>query len=133
MIAALGTSLASCGSLSDKRFDRYVAIFEAQAEARGIDTDSVVLSFAPLEVDRLGECERWPLQPNIIYIDPVWWADLKEDCREALIFHEMGHCALDLDHYSDVPLLQPQLNCVAYAKNKQLELDRLFNLIGVAE
>lgn len=40
-------------------------------------------------------CDRWT---GIVYINPKFWNIANEWQRKLVLFHELGHCILNLDH-----------------------------------
>lgn len=83
-------------------FDR----FELEAAIRGITIDLETLQIsgdvrliAASQV--IGECIRTEKEPNTIVVDVVYWNNAMELEKEFLIFHELGHCALDRGHIDD--------------------------------
>lgn len=76
--------------------------------------------------DTLGECHYTPIRK--ILIDRTYWKNYPYHCREMLIFHEMGHCVLDLDH-SEEGYMTPEDSCgtkTAYERVKPDWISILF-------
>lgn len=68
------------------------------AASTGCPTPTTLLRYGPTEGHIAAYCER---ARNRITINPSVWYDLTEYGREELMFHELGHCALHLDHNED--------------------------------
>lgn len=112
-VAAIALWLAGCGAPEpnvvrlgsapvDSAANAEVWAFEA---AWGYQVTGVAVQFTNnLEVlagdtDTVGLCVRDGA--TTVWLDAEWWADATPECREALVFHELGHGVLDRDH-SDV-------------------------------
>ena len=83
-------------------FDR----FEAEAAARGVTIDLEALQVSGDvrligTVNVIGQCVHTEKEPNTIIVDVVYWNSAEELEKEFLIFHELGHCALNRDHIDD--------------------------------
>lgn len=76
-------------------------------------------SFTELEGDTIGTCYT---QKDHIAVDKEWWGAAPSHCREMLIYHEMGHCVLDLDH-SDYGYMLPRLVCGNLQKYQEVKPD----------
>lgn len=50
----------------------------------------------------LAHCYVYSTKKNEILIDPDRWETLSEVDKKALIYHELGHCALGYDHRDDM-------------------------------
>lgn len=85
----------------DPAFYPYVRDFEATV---GAPVRGVGMSFEDLEDSELGLC-TFGLWSNEITIDSRSWATMSEPGQEQLIFHELGHCFLNLDHENAVVYL----------------------------
>lgn len=71
--------------------------FTAFAERAGTPEIRIPAGFADLDGVEIGVCimirdQRW------IYIDKEFWESASPIQRQAIINHELGHCALGLDH-----------------------------------
>ena len=103
---ALCIALASCGIdegrdfyTTDEAFRPYLDTFAEYYGEELFDRD-VVIGFKDLQVGRFGNCYYKKLQ---IDIDRNTWESLDEFKKEALIFHELGHCILKRrGHINDV-------------------------------
>lgn len=81
-------------------FHRFVE--QAKVYGRDVDSDPVPMYFGDLGPTRVGVCEERWFQSSRIYIDRRAWAHTPEPGREALIFHELGHCVLKREHKDTV-------------------------------
>ena len=46
----------------------------------------------------IGECAHDETKPNTVIIDHTYWQGANDLEREFLVFHELGHCALNREH-----------------------------------
>jgi hypothetical protein len=107
LIVLLALVLAGCGSVprlkTDPALEPYVESFKAEARRRGVLTAPVVAVFDDLRhivppvagKTVLGTCTS-----GVVRIDRTYWASLAttDADREALMYHELGHCALGRGH-----------------------------------
>jgi len=81
--------------------DTYVQTFLKEASSRGRPIDlyeeGLVVNFGTLPRGKAGSC-RPNDYPKKVTIDAAQWKKLDEQQREALVFHELGHCILNRDH-----------------------------------
>lgn len=80
-------------------FDRFVA----EGASRG-----VILDFEALKISGhirvittqqvIGQCAHNDDEPNTVIIDKLYWDSANDMEREFLVFHELGHCALNRGH-----------------------------------
>jgi len=68
----------------------------------GVRTDNISAGFVSLTLPRVGQCSLYDDGSRIIQIDPIYWAKIGDDLKEQLVFHELGHCAMGLQHIKDV-------------------------------
>ena len=85
---------------TDSEFRQYVDRFETQYQ---IDVSEIPINFSdPIRPNSVGSCLTYYLddeqQVNEIIIRKSWWQQADHITREILIFHELGHCALDRRH-----------------------------------
>ena len=73
----------------------YVQEFEAHL---GRSIGDVPLGFADLDEDKAGICTTYPSGHKEVEIDQKYWQEISYNQRFNLIFHELGHCVLNLDH-----------------------------------
>jgi hypothetical protein len=107
LIVLLALILAGCGSVprlkTDPALEPYVESFKAEARQRGVLTAPVVAVFddlrhivPPVEGKTvLGTCTS-----GVVRIDRSYWLRFTttDADREALMYHELGHCALGRGH-----------------------------------
>ncbi len=87
----------------DLSLANYFQNFETEALKRGvvIDLDALNISgeFQEIREDGVaGTCTYGSHQPGQIVIDQTFWNQAGFFLREMIVFHELGHCALMLDH-----------------------------------
>lgn len=80
---------------TNAEFLDYMLRFEQEV---GADTSDISVAFANQKEGLLGTCYAWSDGRRNIEIDPKKWAALDTIGKEQLIYHELGHCALNLDH-----------------------------------
>ena len=63
-----------------------------------------------------------------ILIDSTAWPGLNMIERQLIVFHEMGHCVLHLEHKDAKPAIMNSIivSDVAFAKNQRKLLDDFF-------
>ena len=102
----LVAALSSCGgaypsnnSEIDPDLVEYVSRFE---EIGDVKVRNMAVSFGSLSFPKVGECRyQGPLRE--IVIDEKFWQNLSDLRRESLMFHELGHCALNQrEHRNEV-------------------------------
>lgn len=97
--------LTACGrgptAVESAEFAPYVTRFNNFSKEYGRDTSEdpdVAIMFDKLESDVVGACETGPFHGPRIYIDRAAWEGKGDEGREAILFHELGHCVLGRDH-----------------------------------
>ena len=83
----------------EPELEPYLRTFE---EVVGRSTQHVSTSFAQLPFPSVGMCYLWSDGGRTIEIDPAFWALAPDTEKEALVWHEAGHCAMDLDHTEEL-------------------------------
>jgi hypothetical protein len=110
-------------------FGGYVELFEKEAErfGRPIRVTNLVVSISyELPQRVLGRCTY--SNPRLIEINGNHWPDLTDEYRELLMFHELGHCVLDLHHVQDrVDIMNPAVPGT-YRGNRDSLLAELFSI-----
>jgi hypothetical protein len=83
----------------DAQIQPYFDYFTAQT---GVQTGKITAGFYTLPSPIAGECV-WGGLFNEVRIDPDTWyaSNLNNDQRQQLISHELGHCALFLQHINN--------------------------------
>jgi hypothetical protein len=118
------TSLSSCGLISNfdhqekgvgytrqftstqSGFLSYVSTFENYAKIE-LNNPSFVVSDVPINFgdtensEYVGVCFTYSNGDKEIIIDKEWWDRVSPTSRESLIFHELGHCALNRAHNNE--------------------------------
>ncbi len=84
----------------------FVQSFREIAQQRGqaIPADNLIITFGdPPSQNTCGQCNRDAGKtPRItLKIDDFCWKNASQQEREALVFHELGHCWLNRDHRND--------------------------------
>ncbi len=106
-LLALMLAIIGCNQIdtleTDPELVPYFQIFADEAAIRGIEVDFVEANIEGLlqnigRSEVLGQCFRNEQRPRKVIIDRDYWTDAEENDRQFLIFHELGHCFLDLEH-----------------------------------
>lgn len=90
----------------DAPLQPYFDSFEAEAAQRGVTIDLEALRVSGDvrligTINVIGQCVHTEKEPNTIIVDVVYWNSAEHLEKEFLIFHELGHCALNRDHIDD--------------------------------
>lgn len=90
--------VSSCGindtGIIDNAFMPYVRDFE---DAMGVKVMGINMRFGNTKYPTIGWCNITP-GLNEIEIDSAFWMSADDKAREHLVYHELGHCILYLDH-----------------------------------
>ncbi|MHA1676038.1 MAG: hypothetical protein ACTSU6_02555 [Candidatus Njordarchaeales archaeon] len=94
--------LSACAKSKDPRknttsnqdFIPYIQEFESYL---GYQIQDIPINFMDLDT-HVGVCRSYSRGYREIHVDPTYWAKISEKQRINLIFHELGHCSLNLDH-----------------------------------
>ncbi len=87
----------------DEPLQPYFDRFEAEGASRGIVIDLFELQVSGdirliTASQVIGQCVHSEREPNTVIVDKIYWDQADDLEREFLIFHELGHCALNRDH-----------------------------------
>ena len=90
--------------ITNEEFLPYIKKFETEW---GKSVGDIPIGFKDInDGDTIGICWTWQGENTYhqIEIDEKWWKDpnTNENNKINLIFHELGHCALNLDHNDNV-------------------------------
>lgn len=95
----------------DPEIQPYVTIYENESTRMGhpIVVRNLEARFGPTDFRGptvIGYCQRssWSYTPLVV-INREFWNSASSNEREHLMFHELGHCLLDLDHDDAVILI----------------------------
>ena len=106
-------AIVGCGKTiyNPEFFHDYVKTFEAESRIYGNaqNVNNLIIRFAGRDSPNLpdtiaGRCTA-SIGTPLIEINPVHWSHFTAECKEILIFHEMGHCILNLDHDDSKPAI----------------------------
>lgn len=131
-LALLMNCQSAINNYQDPEFAQYVAEFSrygkmaSQAIPPRVQNVSVI--FGKVDENAYAWCD---LFANQIVVDKAGWVKLSHAEREELLFHEMGHCVLNLDH-EDGTIMQAKglLGSVYYTTNYNFLLNYLFGCTG---
>ncbi|MCO4792814.1 MAG: hypothetical protein KC493_03820 [Bacteriovoracaceae bacterium] len=93
-------------STTDDRFKSHVTKFENHAKIKtgnmNFKINDIPINFGDTENEQyVGVCFSYSDGKKEILIKAIWWNMASNDAKESLIFHELGHCALDRNHNED--------------------------------
>ena len=86
-----------------------------------VDTD-MIIGFGPLPSPTVGLCTVWTSTKKRykqITVDPEFWADAEDERKELLMYHELGHCVLDLGHSDGGVMSDTLIHNEIYVSNKE--------------
>lgn len=93
-------ALTSCGFVTThKDFRSYVDSFEEEYNTE-IDFSVTFQEDLRENTNHIGICTYIAGTPRV-YIDTKFWEKTDDISREALIYHELGHCKFRLEHYNE--------------------------------
>lgn len=82
----------------DYELAEYAQRFEREI---GVSTSEISMVFGKLRGNTVGVCLVRPSGKKIT-IDFGYWSMISDSQKEELMYHELGHCAMDLDHDESV-------------------------------
>jgi hypothetical protein len=135
--------------IETEEFGVYVRLFQKEAQSRDVDLTMPTLdrTLRVYQVDRfqqdfedngvIGLCVKTSGALSI-YVSKRHWDSYDSQQREMLVFHELGHCVLNLDHdrsmdFEGVPndLMYPvNFDSLYYYKYRKFYLDHLFKKVA---
>lgn len=83
------------------QFQTYVDKFQTESVTNGnpITVTDLIIHFGDMSTSsERGYCEITEGETPVIVIDQTYWDSHDEGARQALIYHEMGHCVLYRKH-----------------------------------
>lgn len=120
----------------DKEFTVYVKQFQIEASIRNVDVkiDYSIEFHDETIKDRLGVCEEWYQNGKKVFkkikIDKKTWEKYPSYYdREYVLFHEMAHCSMNLNHTennSSIMFKSKVMSTKYYIDNRQGLLNNLF-------
>lgn len=102
VLAILLISILSlnCGKKVDAIVDPELKVYmDRFRDEIGMPDDYVSAGFGTLTQPTIGLCQV-DRDKYTITIDPTFWATMNELGKEQLMYHELGHCAMNLGHNS---------------------------------
>lgn len=109
----------------------YVNLYKSEKKVyTGIEyIRKIDVIFRSLIPPALAMCLRWSNGDRQIEIDPyTWYKKLSETERQLVLFHEMGHCDLNLGHIEEVGIMRAELmEEYYYLQDPDKYLKQLFN------
>jgi len=90
--------------LVDEKLWPFFEQFEVEAKQRGLTinlvTQQIQATIESIPAPNIGLCNR-ATNNRVIVIDQDFWTNRSELKRELIVFHELGHCSLNLEHRED--------------------------------
>jgi hypothetical protein len=122
-------SVMACGRSVAPEFQTYLTDFEADAKrfGRDVNTDSISISFGDTGSPNNGAiCHTG--SKEIIVQKALW--DVDDDTeRKIIVYHELGHCVLGLDHSTELGIMYPsRVPEVVYKLNPDSFLTKFFEV-----
>ncbi len=130
LFSFFGILLVGCAN--NPVFDRYLESFSERAKGENIVYKAPVFEFGhpratELSSTNLAECvPRSAITKARVVVDKEQWETLSEPSKEALVFHEMGHCALGEAH-GDGIMQASLISDKEYIANRIFLIGRLFH------
>lgn len=100
-VVCLALMLSACGkkeAVVDPELSEYAMRFEREM---GVTTEGINMGFGSLKSPSVGLCSIKNGEVRIT-IDRAFWDTIGEEQREHLMYHELGHCAMGLDHDNSI-------------------------------
>lgn len=105
-IVSIALLLTNCASLPKTIEPETVRYYDSFYKDTGYNPYNIPIRLGSINhPSHIAYCENYKLTPygpiikRAIVIDRSFWTRLPEgDCREQLIYHELGHCVFKLDH-----------------------------------
>lgn len=109
--------VTSCGKhnvFQDPTLLPYTKAFvsEGQSRGHGASFSDVSIKYGSLRPGVIGVCiteYQWDILKfkkvpfkKTVKVDATWWQTASSESREQLMSHELGHCALDQDHRTEL-------------------------------
>lgn len=90
--------------LVDRELWSFFEKFEIEAKKRGrtidLATQEIQATIESVPAPHVGLCNRTANNRTIV-IDQDYWGTRSDNKKELLVFHELGHCSLNLGHQKD--------------------------------
>ncbi|RFS14369.1 hypothetical protein [Emticicia sp. C21] len=88
----------------DPKLEPYLKSFVAEAQKRNITVklENLIMKFDNESIEICGHFVKEKSGQREIVINPICWDSVPEQNREALAFHELGHCFLNRLHRNDL-------------------------------
>lgn len=126
--------IAACGPapVVESQYVEYLARFNREATNRGLASDTRSISVTSVDsfdstlVNVVGLCMPGTGEIQIL---KSYWARATDSTHESLLFHELGHCALNYGHTNNYPaIMYPYvMTDSVYVSNRSILLDKFFN------
>lgn len=130
IIAVLLVTVMACGKATvEPEFQSYLADFQADAKRfnRDVDTSQVSIKFGDTgSMENGAVCHTGSKQINV---QKSAWANGNDTDRMIIIYHELGHCVLGLNHTTELGIMSSNaVPEVVYRLNPDLFLTSFFEV-----
>jgi len=85
--------------------------FVSFAKNIGHNTENIAASFQSLQLPMVGQCILYSDGTKAIQIDRTYWNSIGDDQKEQLMWHELGHCSMGLQHTPGFISSGPMVGC----------------------
>jgi len=144
-IAFIAFVLVACTSdatltepVTDARLKSFFDAFVQEGQRRGrvVRMNDLSGNIVPLDGGTHGRCNQFTSGTKQVLVDSAWWNRATDLEKEYVIFHELGHCALDRRHLDTrnadgtcASMMQSGngvCRMLYAARNRRIYLDELF-------
>jgi len=132
--------LMGCGSAESKSYvdsaimPYYKVYIKEKQERLGKEAKYIPVAFKSLKSPTIGVCYNYSSGKRQIYLDPSFWFSGTDSDRESLLFHELGHCDLNLGHENPSSIMEPNiLSSFFYNEHRDYLLNELFGLVSLVD
>jgi hypothetical protein len=80
-------------------YSQFMVLYNRHCSYRKLP-NKIVIKYKKLPSGIIGLCTSSAVSATIS-IDPEYWEMANENFKKQLMYHELGHCFLDLDHVED--------------------------------
>lgn len=141
-LALILLTLVGCGKAVDKRsVDATLASYVEAFESAWGHRINFPVRFATIDQQYAGWCIVYGGGDRVIEISNHWWQYMGDGGKEETVFHELGHCALNLDHNETLDAQNRPISIMYpvvfgdywyYSANRNAYLAQLFSSKAVA-
>jgi hypothetical protein len=126
LLCLLLLMLSACAPFKVNRIDpAFLPIVEEFTLLYGHPLPALSIVFGATPQDKIATCD---LANKYITVNAYWWNDSCLAQKRAILFHELGHCALNRLHTDNIySYMYPQIrDCIFYETNVTILDEELF-------